>query len=96
MGNCHCGDATEVKDSISVKESMKPMQSFMKPPAPIEKVSIVNFKHQFCIGRGGFGKVWKVIYKKENKAYAMKEMEKARIMSRRSLNSVMAERLFLT
>jgi hypothetical protein len=36
------------------------------------------------------------VYKKEGKPYAMKEMEKARIMSRRSLNSVMAERLFLT
>lgn len=95
MGNCHCGDATEVKDSI-VKQSIEPIQSFMKPPAPVEKISIVHFKHEYCIGRGGFGKVWRVVYKKEGKPYAMKEMEKARIMSRRSLNSVMAERLFLT
>ena len=55
-----------------------------------------HFKFLHCIGRGGFGKVWKVQFKKDNKFYAMKEMQKARIMSRRSLNSVMAERQFLT
>jgi protein kinase A len=46
----------------------------------------------YCIGRGGFGKVWKVQYKRDNTYYAMKEMQKARILSRRSLNSVMSER----
>ena len=47
------------------------------------------------IGRGGFGKVWKVEQKKEKKLYAMKEMAKARIISKRSVNSVMNEKKFL-
>ena len=47
------------------------------------------------IGRGGFGKVWKVEQTKEKKLYAMKEMAKARIISKRSVNSVMNEKKFL-
>ena len=47
------------------------------------------------IGRGGFGKVWKVVYRKEKKLFAMKEMAKARIISKRSVNSVMNEKKFL-
>jgi serine/threonine protein kinase len=48
------------------------------------------------IGRGGFGKVWKVEKKKEKKLYAMKEMHKGRVISKRSVNSVMNEKKFLT
>ena len=36
------------------------------------------------MGRGGFGKVWKVNYKKINTLYAMKEMSKAKIIDKRS------------
>ena len=35
------------------------------------------FTFQYVIGIGGFGKVWKVDYKKSNHIYAMKEMSKA-------------------
>ena len=48
------------------------------------------------IGRGGFGKVWKVEQRKQRKLYAMKEMAKARIISKRSVNSVMNEKKFLS
>ena len=47
------------------------------------------------IGRGGFGKVWKVQNLKQKKFFAMKEMSKARIISKRSVNSVMNEKKFL-
>ena len=61
-------------------------------PAEINKN---QFKFEYVIGRGGFGKVWKVEYRKENKLFAMKEMAKARIISKRSVNSVMNEKKFL-
>lgn len=55
-----------------------------------------HFLFHYVIGRGGFGKVWKVEKKKEKKAFAMKEMHKGRIISKRSVNSVMNEKKFLT
>jgi serine/threonine protein kinase len=54
------------------------------------------FNYQYCIGKGGFGKVWKVERKKTKQQYAMKEMSKARILTKRSLKSVMNERQILT
>lgn len=54
------------------------------------------FQFHYVIGRGGFGKVWKVERKKEKKLYAMKEMHKGRVISKRSVNSVMNEKKFLT
>ena len=39
--------------------------------------------------------MWKVRHYKSKKIFAMKEMQKARIMSRRSLNSILSERQFL-
>ena len=39
-----------------------------------------NFSFLYCIGRGGFGKVWRVQMKKSKKLYAMKQLEKARIL----------------
>jgi serine/threonine protein kinase len=47
------------------------------------------------IGRGGFGKVWKVEHKKQKRILAMKEMSKARILAKKSVNSVMNERKIL-
>jgi hypothetical protein len=55
-----------------------------------------NFNYLYCIGKGGFGKVWKVERKKTKQAYAMKEMSKARIITKRSIKSVMNERQILT
>jgi serine/threonine protein kinase len=52
-----------------------------------------SFEKQYIVGRGGFGRVWKVISKKlNNQAYALKEMNKARVIARRSLTSIMMER----
>lgn len=56
------------------------------------------FKYKECIGKGGFGKVWKVQDKrsKHPDMFAMKEMSKARILTKRSVKSVMSERRILT
>jgi protein kinase A len=48
------------------------------------------------IGKGGFGKVWKVERKKNAQLYAMKEMSKARILVKKSVNSVLNERKILS
>lgn len=55
-----------------------------------------NFNFLYCIGKGGFGKVWKVQMKKNGQYYAMKEMAKARIISKRSVDSVLNERIILS
>eukprot|EP01017_Pseudomicrothorax_dubius_P039002 TRINITY_DN592_c0_g1_i3.p1 TRINITY_DN592_c0_g1~~TRINITY_DN592_c0_g1_i3.p1 ORF type:complete len:444 (-),score=107.91 TRINITY_DN592_c0_g1_i3:97-1428(-) len=60
------------------------------------KMTVQNFNLIYVIGKGGFGKVWKVETKKTRTFYAMKEMLKARILSKRSVNSVMNERYLLS
>ncbi len=82
MGNCNF-KADKDKDSVSCK-----------PPTgthPSAAVSKNHFQFHYVIGRGGFGKVWRVEKKKDKENYAMKEMSKARVMSKKSVNSVMNE-----
>lgn len=60
----------------------------------ITSIGIINkssFIYQHPIGRGGFGKVWKVELKRTKTPYALKEMQKLRIVSKRSIYSVMNE-----
>lgn len=48
------------------------------------------------IGKGGFGKVWWIESKKTATKYALKEMKKVKIISKRSIHSVMNERNLLS
>jgi len=48
------------------------------------------------IGKGGFGKVWRIERKKFKTEYAMKEMSKCRIVQKKSVNSIMNERKLLS
>jgi serum/glucocorticoid-regulated kinase 1/serum/glucocorticoid-regulated kinase 2 len=48
------------------------------------------------IGKGGFGRVWKVERKKFNTTYAMKEMSKCRIVQKKSVSSIMSEKKLLS
>lgn len=52
-----------------------------------------KFKIVKAIGRGGFGKVF--IVEKDGVQYAMKEMYKARVMNKNSVESVIKELEFL-
>ena len=47
------------------------------------------------IGKGGFGKVWKVVLKKNQKVYALKEMSKVKIIDKKCENSIKTEREIL-
>lgn len=62
-----------------------------------ESLSIAknSFEFEIVIGKGGFGKVWQVTENKRMQSYAMKEMAKARIIAKRSVNSVLNERKLL-
>ena len=48
-----------------------------------------SFSYDHVLGKGGFGKVWKVHCKKTNGVFALKEMSKALIISKKSVPSVM-------
>jgi len=62
----------------------------------IKKINKNDFSFLYVIGRGGFGKVWKVEQKKTHKLYAMKEMLKARVVAKRSVHSVINEKKILS
>lgn len=63
-----------------------------KPPQKEDKITRSSFDFIGIIGRGGFGKVWKVYSRKYKRQYAMKEMSKAKIIDKKSEKSVKAER----
>ncbi|CAD8201679.1 unnamed protein product [Paramecium octaurelia] len=66
-------------------------------------VLVQNFQFIDVIGRGGFGKVWKVRQKKNKQFYTLKVMSKPkkkrlkyRIIQKKSLQSVMNEKTLLS
>ena len=67
----------EIKKSSSIKE---------------EKITKSSFDFINIIGKGGFGKVWKVYSRKYKKVFAMKQMSKLKIIDKRSEKSVKSER----
>ena len=55
-----------------------------------------SFKFLYVIGKGGFGKVWKIQSKKTKNIYALKEMSKLKIIDKKSEKSINSEREFLS
>ena len=62
----------------------------------IEEVNRSSFEFLHLIGHGGFSKVWKVKWKKNNLVFALKEVSKARIIDKKCVKSVLLEREFLS
>ena len=60
------------------------------------KLSKSLFDFLYVIGRGGFGKVWKVLLRRTSKHYALKEMSKMKIVLKRSEKSIQSERELLS
>jgi len=60
------------------------------------KLSRIEFTFDYAIGRGGFGIVWVVKFHGDKKYYAMKEMQKLKIASKKSILSIMNEKKLLT
>ena len=74
-----------------------------------DKIKLDDFVLLYPIGRGGFGRVWKVRFKRhfsakaldsrlsknKSRIFAMKEMSKAKVFLKKSVKSVANERKFL-
>ena len=86
MGTCNSKDADVEKTSMLIGLDTTSLASIYKN----------LFQFSYVIGKGGFGQVWKVEKKKDRKVYAMKEMSKARVLAKRSVNSVLNERKILS
>ena len=60
------------------------------------KINKNSFEYISIIGRGGYGRVWKVYNKKNKKLFALKEMSKAIIIDKNSVDSVIFEKNILS
>ena len=105
MGNCNLKSEDE-GSSISCKY---PFIRLGFGSMPILKFKLIHwlipflivalnkslFEYKYAIGRGGFGKVWRVsstrLKQEKITQFAMKEMLKARVMHKKSIQSVMNE-----
>ena len=67
-----------------------------KPIEPVEEINRNSFDFISVIGKGGFGKVWKVRNKKNLKEFAMKEMSKAMVIEKNCVSSILYERDLLS
>ncbi|CAK63911.1 unnamed protein product (macronuclear) [Paramecium tetraurelia] len=80
-----------IKQLVQTPQKMLHQQSLIR-----EDLNKASFKFLFVLGKGGFGKVWRVELCKTRKQYAMKEMSKARILSKKSVHSVLNEKILLS
>ena len=93
MGNCDC-NARDINENFLNSSN---------------RLKLNDFCLLYPIGRGGFGRVWKVrlkrpynpkavdlrLQKNKSRIFAMKEMDKAKISLKKSMKSVANERKFL-
>lgn len=82
---------------LNHSRQMSSMLTLIRPDTSsiTRSISRLSFNFHYAIGKGGFGKVWKVDLKRSKTYYALKEMQKVRVISKRSVHSVMNERKIL-
>ena len=61
----------------------------------MKNISKNNFAFLYVIGKGGFGRVWKIQSKQTKALYALKEMSKVKIIDKQSEKSINSERTLL-
>jgi hypothetical protein len=84
MGNCNFKTEKEESENCTL--------NFLLLMLLHVEITKNQFIFHYPIGRGGFGKVWRVEGKKiKGEFFAMKEMCKARVMAKKSVQSVMNE-----
>ena len=66
------------------------------PNSKKSEINKNNFKFLYVIGKGGFGRVWKIQSKKTKQIFALKEMSKLKIIDKKSEKSINSEREFLS
>ena len=66
------------------------------PNYKVNDINKNNFKFLYVIGKGGFGRVWKIQSKKTKQIFALKEMSKLKIIDKKSEKSINSEREFLS
>ena len=89
--------SSKPKKLFELGKKTKPQQIVPKPQKQVEEtITKSSFEFIGIIGRGGFGKVWRVLYKKTKQIYAMKKMSKCKIIDKRSERSIKVERDLLS
>ena len=80
--------------NMGVKNSKKSkiIKINRKKDQELYPLTINSFDLKYVIGRGGFGKVWKVLHKKTGIFYALKQMSKIKIMEKKSERAIKYER----
>ena len=86
MGNCSVKQDLKKEDIVGIGLYI----------SIVVAVSRTMFKFHYIVGKGAFSKVWRTEKKKDLKPFAVKEMSKARILTKRSVSSVLNERKILS
>ena len=86
------GKSTKVDENFFEKMSKK-INGKRKDDGKDNRAS---FEYISIIGKGGYGRVWKALMKKNQKCYALKEMSKAKIIDKKSVSSIVFERNLLS
>ena len=89
------GSSAFLTGIVSKSSNMGNCGSSSESDNTISELSRYMFQFQYPMGKGGFGKVWRVRCKRSKQDLAMKEMLKTRIISKNSVNSVINERKLL-